>query len=40
MGTYTFFWPSWPLILEIFTGELMNPLAVDSRVKASGDLVA
>lgn len=37
--TYTFFWPSWPLTLETFSGELLEALVVDSKVKAAVDLV-
>lgn len=37
--TYNCFWPSWPLVLVVFSGELFTPLVVDFKVKASGDLV-
>lgn len=37
--THTFFWPSWPFTLEVFSGALLKPLVVDSKVKALGDLV-
>lgn len=37
--TYAFFWPYWTLALETFSGELLKALVVDSKVKASGDLV-
>lgn len=38
-GTYKCFWPSRPLVSVVFSGELLTPLVVDTKLKASGDLV-